>query len=148
MAGQAPTLDPEALFNMDDPPEVLALNFPPTETERRPTDTYIPADPSTLLTFLYPSNVQRREYQFQISKICFQQNCLVCLPTGSGKTFIAAVVMMNFHRWYPTGKIIFMAPTRALVQQQIGACSSFTQIPDYRIIELTGTSGTASERGN
>ena len=29
------------------------------------------------------------------------QNTLVCLPTGLGKTLIAAVVMYNFTRWFP-----------------------------------------------
>ena len=29
------------------------------------------------------------------------RNTLVCLPTGLGKTFIAAVVMYNFFRWFP-----------------------------------------------
>jgi Fanconi anemia group M protein len=141
----APT-GPEAFFTMNDPPEVLALNFPPTETDRRSTDSYIPSDPSTLRTFLYPANVDLRDYQFDISKLCFQHNTLVCLPTGSGKTFIAAVVMMNFNRWYPTGKIIFMAPTRALVQQQIHACSSFTRIPSSQIVELMGTTTPAEAR--
>ncbi len=28
-------------------------------------------------------------------------NTLVCLPTGLGKTLIAAVVMYNFSRWFP-----------------------------------------------
>jgi Fanconi anemia group M protein len=28
-------------------------------------------------------------------------NALVCLPTGLGKTLIAAVVMHNFARWFP-----------------------------------------------
>jgi hypothetical protein len=28
-------------------------------------------------------------------------NTLVCLPTGLGKTLIAAVVMHNFARWFP-----------------------------------------------
>ena len=32
---------------------------------------------------------------------CLYDNTLVCLPTGLGKTFIAAVVMYNFYRWYP-----------------------------------------------
>jgi ERCC4-related helicase len=147
MERQVPT-GPEAFFNLDDPPEVLALNFPPVERERRPTDRYIPSDSATLRTFLYPSNVPRRDYQFEISKICFQHNTLVCLPTGTGKTFIAAVVMMNFHRWYPTGKIIFVAHMRTLVQQQINACSSFTQIPSSRIIELTGATAPSSTRTN
>lgn len=60
------------------------------------------------------------------------------LPTGLGKTFIAAVVMYNIFRWYPTGKIIFMAPTRPLVAQQIDACYQIMGIPKEDTIELTG----------
>jgi len=40
----------------------------------------------------------------------------------AGKTFIAAVVMYNYYRWFPNSKIIFVAPTRPLVQQQVQAC--------------------------
>lgn len=60
------------------------------------------------------------------------------LPTGLGKTFIAAVVMYNIFRWYPTGKIIFMAPTRPLVAQQIDACYEIMGIPKEETVELTG----------
>jgi ERCC4-related helicase len=49
------------------------------------------------------------------------QNTLVSLPTGLGKTLIAAVVMYNYYRWFPTGKVVFCAPTRPLVSQQIHA---------------------------
>jgi Fanconi anemia group M protein len=34
-------------------------------------------------------------------------NTLVALPTGLGKTFIAAVVMYNYYRWFPEGKVLF-----------------------------------------
>lgn len=57
-----------------------------------------------------------------------------------GKTFIAAVVMYNFYRWYPTGKIVFMAPTRPLVAQQIEACFSIMGIPRDATFEMTGMS--------
>ena len=69
---------------------------------------------------------------------------LCSLPTGLGKTFIAAVVMLNFYRWYTDpsgkggGKIIFMAPTRPLVAQQIEACASIVGIPQSDSVELTG----------
>lgn len=62
----------------------------------------------------------------------------VVLPTGLGKTFIAAVVMYNIFRWYPNGKIIFMAPTRPLVAQQIDACYQIMGIPKDETAELTG----------
>jgi hypothetical protein len=44
------------------------------------------------------------------------------LPTTAGKTFVAAVVMYNYWRWFPRGKIIFMAPTKPLVVQQVESC--------------------------
>ena len=63
-------------------------------------------------TWIYPTNYSVRQYQFDIVKSCLFDNTLVSLPTGLGKTFIAAVVMYNFFRWYPQGKIVFMAPTK------------------------------------
>lgn len=62
----------------------------------------------------------------------------VVLPTGLGKTFIASVVMYNIFRWYPKGKIIFMAPTRPLVAQQINACYQIMGFPKDETVELTG----------
>lgn len=64
---------------------------------------------------------------------------LVALPTGLGKTFIAAVVILNMFRWYPHGKIIFVAPTRPLVTQQQQACHSICGLPWDTAIELTGS---------
>lgn len=63
---------------------------------------------------------------------------MVVLPTGLGKTFIAAVVMYNIYRWFPKGKIIFMAPTRPLVAQQISACYNIMGIKHEDTIEITG----------
>lgn len=60
------------------------------------------------------------------------------MPTGLGKTFIAAVIMYNYYRWYPTKKIVFMAPTKPLVAQQIDACHKIMGIPKIDVIDLTG----------
>ncbi len=93
----------------------------------------------------YPLGVELRTYQFVISERCLYQNCLVCIPTGLGKTFIAAVVLHNFLRWYPTGRVVFMAPTRPLVSQQMMACRNLTGLSSdpanggMSAIELTGT---------
>nr|GMD72701.1 DEAD-box ATP-dependent RNA helicase FANCM isoform X1 [Ipomoea batatas] len=62
----------------------------------------------------------------------------VALPTGLGKTFIAAVVMYNYFRWFPEGKIVFAAPSRPLVMQQIEACHNIVDIPQEYTIDLTG----------
>ncbi|XP_070530215.1 Fanconi anemia group M protein-like isoform X2 [Cardiocondyla obscurior] len=95
-------------------------------------------DFSTGNTWIYPDNFPVREYQYNIVKSALYHNTLICLPTGLGKTFIAAVVMYNFWRWYPFGKIIFVAPTKPLIAQQIDACYKVMGIPSADMVELTG----------
>ena len=51
--------------------------------------------------WVYPATVNERAYQVDIIQTALLQNTLVCLPTGLGKTLIAAVVMYNFTRWFP-----------------------------------------------
>ena len=88
--------------------------------------------------WIYPTNYQVRDYQYNIVRESLYKNTLVTLPTGLGKTFIAAVVMYNFYRWYPQGKIMFMAPTKPLVAQQIEACYNIMGIPQEDTAEMTG----------
>jgi superfamily II DNA or RNA helicase len=85
---------------------------------------------ATRQTWLYPTNYDQRDYQFNISRSSLFKNTLVSLPTGLGKTFIAAVVMYNYFRWFPEGKIVFLAPTKPLVNQQIDACYQITGISE------------------
>jgi hypothetical protein len=71
--------------------------------------------------WIYPNdpNYPKRNYQFLITQTALFHNTLVSLPTGLGKTLIAAVVLYNYYRWFPTGKVVFMAPTLPLVTQQV-----------------------------
>lgn len=95
-------------------------------------------DPEAGSQWIYPINYPIRDYQFNIVQKCLFRNTLVCLPTGLGKTFIAAVVMYNFYRWYPDGKVVFLAPTKPLVGQQIEACHNIMGIPQAHLAEMTG----------
>ncbi|KAI4902181.1 hypothetical protein NFI96_008257 [Prochilodus magdalenae] len=96
--------------------------------------------------WIFPTNFPVRQYQLNISEAALFQNTLVSLPTGLGKTFIAAVVMYNFYRWYPSGKIVFMAPTKPLVAQQIEACYKVMGIPQHHMAELTGSTPAPQRR--
>ena len=91
---------------------------------------------ATKNTWVYPTNYSTRAYQFNISKTCLVKNTLVSLPTGLGKTFIAAVVMYNFYRWFTKGKIVFLAPTKPLVTQQIDACYQITGISEVLNVNI------------
>ncbi|XP_073225685.1 DEAD-box ATP-dependent RNA helicase FANCM [Cicer arietinum] len=95
-------------------------------------------DTEAAKTWTYPVNVPLRDYQFHITQSALFQNTLVALPTGLGKTLIAAVVMYNYFRWFPEGKIVFAAPSRPLVMQQIEACHNIVGIPQEWTVDMTG----------
>ncbi|CAO3591922.1 unnamed protein product [Absidia cylindrospora] len=79
--------------------------------------------------------------RFNIVRKALFSNTLVSIPTGLGKTFIAAVVMYNYYRWFPNSIMIFMAPTRPLVEQQIKACHDVCGIPQKDTVMMVGTGG-------
>jgi hypothetical protein len=100
----------------------------------------VPMDPEAAKTWIYPQNddFPTRQYQLEISETALFYNTLVSLPTGLGKTLIAGVVLYNYYRWFPTGKLIFMAPTLPLVSQQAEACYNIMGIPEKDTAILTG----------
>ncbi|KAF3297256.1 3'-5' DNA helicase [Orbilia oligospora] len=100
--------------------------------------THHKIDRAAAKTWIYPTNVSHRDYQFNITKRALFTNVLVALPTGLGKTFIAATVMYNWYRWAPESQIIFMAPTKPLVAQQVDACHKIVGIPKSDTCLLTG----------
>ena len=64
-------------------------------------------------------NIQPREYQLKILETCKNKNCLVVLPTGIGKTLIALMLSIERMKSFPDEKILFLAPTRPLVEQHL-----------------------------
>jgi hypothetical protein len=99
----------------------------------------VPMDRELFHEWIYPTNRQVRKYQVSIACNALLHNTLVVLPTGLGKTLVAAVVMYNYYRWFPTGKVVFMAPTKPLVNQQIEACHGVMGIPVEHTAELQGS---------
>ncbi|SPQ18894.1 32b0bc85-a8f0-4eb6-a0cb-5d6af6228510 [Thermothielavioides terrestris] len=115
--------------------------------DRRPFRVDLPPEPPThheldqreLSTWVYPLNLGPiRDYQFSIVKNALFNNTLVALPTGLGKTFIAATVMLNYYRWTKRAKIVFVAPTKPLASQQVQACLNVAGIPRSQATLLTG----------
>ena len=75
-------------------------------------------------------------------------NMLICAPTGSGKTNVAMLAMLREigkHRDPETGavdldsfKIVFIAPLKALVQEQVGNFGKRLEPYGIKVAELTG----------
>jgi ATP-dependent DNA helicase MPH1 len=111
-------------FKMDKPPEA---------------PTHHSLDQEALKTWVYPMNLgDTRDYQYTIVRNALFNNLLVALPTGLGKTFIAATVMLNYFRWTKNAQIIFVAPTKPLVAQQVDACFNIVGLPRSATTMLTG----------
>lgn len=63
-----------------------------------PTESLEGFDETAGRSWIFPLDFTLRRYQFNIAEAALLNNTLVSLPTGLGKTFIAAVVMYNFYR--------------------------------------------------
>ncbi|UCE91676.1 MAG: DEAD/DEAH box helicase family protein [Methanobacteriota archaeon] len=63
-----------------------------------------------------PSSVEFREYQANIARAALDEPTLVVLPTGMGKTVIALSVIAETLK-EKHGRVLFMAPTKPLVEQ-------------------------------
>lgn len=113
-------------------------NWPMADKEEKITHHKL--DIEAMRTWVYPTNLGTiRDYQFNIVARGLFHNLLVALPTGLGKTFIAATVMLNWYRWTTDAQIVFVAPTKPLVSQQIEACFGIAGIPRSQTSMLTGT---------
>jgi ERCC4-related helicase len=58
-----------------------------------------------------------REYQSAIFKTCKEKDCIVILPTGTGKTLLAIMLSIERFKSHPLEKILILAPTRPLIEQ-------------------------------
>ncbi len=64
-------------------------------------------------------NIKPRDYQKAIFETAKNKNTLVVLPTGLGKTLIALLLAVERKYKFPESKILFLAPTKPLVEQHI-----------------------------
>ncbi|KAK3054341.1 3'-5' DNA helicase [Extremus antarcticus] len=111
--------------------------WPLKSKEEKPTHHKL--DEKAMETWVYPTNLGTiRDYQFNIVSRSLFHNTLVALPTGLGKTFIAATVMLNYFRWTKDAQIVFMAPTKPLIAQQMEACYHIVGIPRHETVLMTG----------
>ena len=80
--------------------------------------------------------VERRTYQLAIAEEAKKDSLMVVLPTGLGKTTIALLVLVERLK---RGKILFLAPTRPLVEQHSSLLKEVLTIDASLIQTFTGT---------
>ncbi|XP_078037665.1 activating signal cointegrator 1 complex subunit obelus [Augochlora pura] len=66
-------------------------------------------------------------------------NVLLGAPTGSGKTIVAEIAMFRVFKQYPTQKVVYIAPLKALVRERMKDWKMRLEVLlGKKVVELTG----------
>lgn len=79
-----------------------------------------------------------RLYQETILATAIKKNTLVVLPTGMGKTNIFLMLAAYRLRQYPNSKILFIGPTRPLIDQYYAVFKKHFEIENEKMVIFTG----------
>jgi len=79
-----------------------------------------------------------RLYQETIFATCAERNTLVVLPTGMGKTNIFLMLASHRLKQYPNSKILFIGPTRPLIDQYKEVFKKHFEIEEDKLVIFTG----------
>ncbi|CAK7266124.1 Pre-mRNA-splicing helicase BRR2 [Sporothrix epigloea] len=127
------------------------IHVPPPKKRNDPQDANIPiSDMPAWARGPFSTAKTLNRIQTRCYPTAFQDdsNMLVCAPTGSGKTNVAMLTILRAiqnHRDPETGeidldafKVVYIAPLKALVQEQVGNFGKRLEPFGIRVSELTG----------
>lgn len=89
-------------------------------------------------------NFEPRLYQQTILNTCTNNNTLVVLPTGMGKTGISLMLAVQRLKQYPKSKILILAPTKPLLDQHLSTFSNHLELSSDLLTTFSGS--TSPER--
>ncbi len=84
-----------------------------------------------------PDKIEARDYQILLSEVAKKNSTLIVLPTGLGKTVIALLVLVD-RLYNEGGKVLFLSPTKPLVEQHASFIRSVLTIPEDEVFVATG----------
>ncbi|MFW9850883.1 MAG: DEAD/DEAH box helicase, partial [Candidatus Thorarchaeota archaeon] len=90
--------------------------------------------------------VDYREYQVNLAKRACSESTLIVLSTGLGKTIIAGLAAAQRLHDFPNSKVLFLAPSRPLVDQQARFLRSVLDLQESEVLCLTGHDGPENRR--
>lgn len=125
------------------------LRTTPSKYERM-TETKAPVSNNEELSnnpYLKLDKIELRNYQVKLALKSSLKNSLIVLPTGLGKTIIALLIAAKSLSAYPpTSKIVFLAPTRPLINQHFETFQKFLDFPEEEMVILTGKTSPADRK--
>jgi len=92
------------------------------------------------------NSVDYRSYQVNLADIAARQSTMIVLSTGLGKTVIAALVAAKRLLDVPESKVLFLAPSRPLVDQQARYLRRVLDLEEDLVVCLTGQDSPNSRK--
>jgi Fanconi anemia group M protein len=83
--------------------------------------------------YVQKDSIEKRDYQVNLANQAIKENCIVVLPTGLGKTAIALHIIAEYLS-KGTGGVLFLAPTRVLVNQHYEFLKNNLTLDDIALI--------------
>jgi len=83
-------------------------------------------------------SIERRTYQERVAENALRGNTLVSIPTGLGKSLIAALVAAKRLEQYPDRHVVVLAPTRPLVEQHFKTFKRLLRLDPQNFACVTG----------
>jgi Fanconi anemia group M protein len=83
--------------------------------------------------YVKKNSIEKRDYQINLANQAIRENCIVVLPTGLGKTAVALHVISEYLS-KGTGGILFLAPTRVLVNQHYEFLKNNLTLDDISLV--------------
>lgn len=90
------------------------------------------------------NTIESRLYQESVLKTAREKNTLAVLPTGTGKTPIAALLSAERLEKFPESRVLVLAPTKPLAEQHEKSFKKFLNIGEEKMILLTGATNAES----
>ena len=88
--------------------------------------------------------IEERLYQVNLADVAAQEDTMIVLSTGLGKTVIAALLAAKRLVQYPESKVLVLAPSRPLVDQQARFLRRVIDIDESLVVCLTGNDSPES----
>ncbi len=82
--------------------------------------------------------IENRIYQQILFAAGAQENSLIVLPTGLGKTIVVVMLMAYFLDKNPDSQVVFTAPTKPLVEQHRNTITELLDVPSEKVVTLSG----------
>ncbi len=83
--------------------------------------------------YVKKNSIEKRDYQINLANQAIEENCIVVLPTGLGKTAVALYAIAEYLS-KGTGGILFLAPTRVLVNQHYDFLKNNLTLDDISLV--------------